>query len=622
MNLIFQAITNRHTHENEIDKEQLAAVFSFKPNLIVEAPAGYGKTKTMVSRIAFLIATGQVPYPKKILALTFSINASFKIRKDVTLELPTILASSPKIAHNAVQSVLTTNYHGLSRRIIAKFGYTIDKKLSEINSLKNVGIDIYNDSNYTYNRFKGNLDNWGIPLSTKEIQSLIDFTKNITAANGLSTRPNAIRHLSEYLDSYLEIIKSKFLPLGYVTFDSIILFARKIFKEHPHVRNFYREYFPTIIVDEFQDTNILQWALLQDIVGRNEETRNQLFIFGDRFQKIYDFIGAMDGIIDLAKSKYEMEEIKLKTNHRFKNNETLINFDENIRKLAINPWNSKIEKTAKLEVYQLDDQDNEARQIVNQINSTLAIDPKSTIAVLTRAGRDNTNTNNIVEEFNRQKQNGFSYFYALYSDEDEEYIQFHQECLKSLYARSSSHLSFQSLCRLVKEDMSKKISSEIWASLQTLLSTFFDHISREYKFLSVEEKIILVVETLQNKSLKQYLMYVTSSQVTLSTIHGSKGLEWDYVILPDMERYSFPSFPGLCRACTLGSACELDWLKIKPSSEFVRLFKQELNVYYVGGTRAKKSVVFTHSTKGINSSGQPRPNNPSCFLTLQGFQIK
>lgn len=77
MNAIIQAITERHTHGSEVDQEQLDAVISPHAQLIVEAPAGYGKTKTMVSKIAFLIATAQVPYPKKILALTFSINAKF-----------------------------------------------------------------------------------------------------------------------------------------------------------------------------------------------------------------------------------------------------------------------------------------------------------------------------------------------------------------------------------------------------------------------------------------------------------------------------------------------------------------------------------------------------------------
>jgi superfamily I DNA/RNA helicase len=63
----------------------------------------------------------------------------------------------------------------------------------------------------------------------------------------------------------------------------------------------------------------------------------------------------------------------------------------------------------------------------------------------------------------------------------------------------------------------------------------------------------------------------------------------------------------------------LDWTRINPSSEFAKLFHLELNVFYVGGTRARKSIYFTNSIKGLNSSGEPRSNNRSCFLSLNGL---
>jgi len=58
MSEIIQRIIDRHTHDGESDKDQLDAIFSKSPHLIVEAPAGYGKTKTMVSKIAYLITLG------------------------------------------------------------------------------------------------------------------------------------------------------------------------------------------------------------------------------------------------------------------------------------------------------------------------------------------------------------------------------------------------------------------------------------------------------------------------------------------------------------------------------------------------------------------------------------
>jgi DNA helicase-2/ATP-dependent DNA helicase PcrA len=140
---------------------------------------------------------------------------------------------------------------------------------------------------------------------------------------------------------------------------------------------------------------------------------------------------------------------------------------------------------------------------------------------------------------------------------------------------------------------------------------------------TLEEKIDLVIDTLRNNALKQYLMYVRNSRVTLSTIHGSKGLEWDYVILPDMEKSSFPSYPGLCRVCGPNQDCQPDWKQVflDEKNEFIRLFKEEINVFYVGGTRARKAVYFTYSVEGLNAKGERRENQPSCFLKLEGFKI-
>lgn len=73
------------------DQSQLDVIFSSNPKLIVEAPAGYGKTKTMVSRVGIMLAENRVPNPKKILALTFSVNAALKIKRDLSSNLPILI---------------------------------------------------------------------------------------------------------------------------------------------------------------------------------------------------------------------------------------------------------------------------------------------------------------------------------------------------------------------------------------------------------------------------------------------------------------------------------------------------------------------------------------------------
>jgi DNA helicase II / ATP-dependent DNA helicase PcrA len=623
MNEIYKIIADRHIHLNQIDKEQMEVIFSHDPHLIVEAPAGYGKTKTMVSKIAYLLCTYQVPYPKKILALTFSINAAFKIRNDLAQQLPLIFESSKQFSRDAVQSVHATNYHGMCRRILKNFGYLISKELSDIDNLKGVGISIYDDSAYTTKKFQENVHEWGIVISMSDMDFLIRYTKSIKDAGSERFRSEAIRIIQGNLTTYLQIVKSSFLPKGYILFDAILLFTRQLFRDKPNILSFYKRFYPVIFVDEFQDTNILQWSFLQDLVGRDNEVKNQLFLFGDHFQKIYEFIGAMQGIIDKAGSQYNPKIIKLLTNHRFIGNSKILTFDENIRKIVGNLQSPEIEKTAILDVIKSSDQNDEGKQIVDQIQKLIIHDPNCSVAILVRAGKDNQNTRKLVEYFNLQKENGFLYFYALYSDEDLEYIDFHKKCLSSLYKNLLYYRNFTKIGDNICKDMKIDNPTETWESLLILLDTFFNRISKEFRFLTIEEKIDLVIDTLRNNALKQYLMYIKKSQVTLSTIHGSKGLEWDYVILPDMEKSSFPSYPGLCKACGPTQNCQPNWNQIflDEKNEFVRLFKEEINVFYVGGTRAKKAVYFTYSVEGLNARGEKRDNQPSCFLKLEGFQI-
>lgn len=109
---------------HEGDARQLEVIFSESPRLIVEAPAGYGKTTTMISRIAYLFASGGIPNPKRILGLTFSVNAALKVKRDVAEKLPVLLGSQNSPVALG-EKVTVTNYHGFCKGILNKYGYLI-----------------------------------------------------------------------------------------------------------------------------------------------------------------------------------------------------------------------------------------------------------------------------------------------------------------------------------------------------------------------------------------------------------------------------------------------------------------------------------------------------------------
>ena len=118
----FERIKGKIELEHEGDERQLEIIFSEEPRIIVEAPAGYGKTTTMISRIAYLYATGKIPNPKKVLGLTFSVNAALKVKREIAKKLPQYIGTS----NNPVlveERVTVTNFHGFCKMVLRKYGY-------------------------------------------------------------------------------------------------------------------------------------------------------------------------------------------------------------------------------------------------------------------------------------------------------------------------------------------------------------------------------------------------------------------------------------------------------------------------------------------------------------------
>jgi len=123
--------------------------------------------------------------------------------------------------------------------------------------------------------------------------------------------------------------------------------------------------------------------------------------------------------------------------------------------------------------------------------------------------------------------------------------------------------------------------------------------------------------SLNNNGLKHMMEYL-DEKVVLTTIHSAKGLEWDYVILPQMNKSVFPSWKHMCEKCHNLNSFKLDndacTSLLVP--EMKTLFREELSVLYVALTRAKKNVFFTVNT-GINTYGYPKKEN--CFINLPGI---
>lgn len=585
VNVLKEALEKQHAG----DLKQLEVIFSEENRVMVEAPAGYGKTTTMVSRIAYLLAKEEIPNPKKILALTFSVNAALKIKRDIAEKLPAIM----KAENNPVslaEKITATNYHGFCKEVLVNHGFLLDSNLRrDINSFKAIGDD----------------------KIVKIIDLVLDADELDICTKIESTVKGGLFPEEDEIDKYLNIIKNKLLPLNYVTHNSELFFTLDLFKKFPEIIKFYKSLFALIIVDEFQDTNIIAWRLIQSLIGDN----TKLLFLGDPLQRIYGFIGALPDVMDLAMSEYDMKKIILSKNYRFKDNPEMLKLDHNIRLNAQSALHGNgITDTANLLGYWGENQEDEARQIVKAVCNLLTTQPGKKIALLCRGRGDNASL--IEEELLSHK---IGYFYGMFKDDDEDYIGFHASCHKLFIKQFGKKLSVNNvqLKKFTKEIKNVYCDAKDKAtiSLLELLDALLEKVTKDYAMLSPEDKYSLLLDIFENRQLRQSMEYI-DCDVILATVHGAKGLEWDYVFLPDLEQWVFPGF-STCILCEgknnpSGTKCSFVY-----SNNVEKEILEELSVFYVGVTRARKQVFVSASGKRANGKN----SKYSCFSSMPGVKL-
>lgn len=585
-----QKIKDKINVQHEGDEKQLEVIFSDSPRLLVEAPAGYGKTTTMISRIAYLFASGQIPNPKRILGLTFSVNAALKVKREVAGKLPSLLGSqnSPVVIG---EKVTVTNYHGFCKGILKKYGYLLSDALrKDINLFRAVG-----DSDIEkYSSLK-------TVITSAELQSL----KAIEVAVKEAHVPDA-----QQIHAYNDIIIRKLLPLEYITHNAIILFVLEIFDKHSEVKKFYQNYYPLIVVDEFQDTNCIAWELLKSIICDH----TQLLFLGDPLQRIYGFIGALPDIMSIVVDAYGMTKVTLSKNYRFRNNPEMLKLDRNIRANAASFFKPTItdEDVAELPIFWGLTQQEEAEKVVYEIRN-LIDDENAKIAVLFRGRGKNAE---IVEA--ELEKNSIPYFYGMFTEEDTDYVEFHNKCQDMFIKRfgklkSINKKTLQSFSDSVKTAYATSTGKTV-DSLLHLLDALVEKVSIDYADLDPEDKYTLLLDIFENCQLKQAMEYV-DSQVILSTVHGAKGLEWDYVIICDVEQWVFTF---ICRDCPSKSTRNGFLCKLPQEipEQMIGTLLDDLCVFYVALTRAKKQAFISASGERYNAKGQQFTGGKVCCFSL------
>ena len=283
------------------DEEQLNFIFSDKMNIIVTAPAGCGKTTAMITKIAWELSTGHIHSNKKVLAMTFSVNAAMKIKDSLKILLPD-LVSNPTYYLSEVD---VANYHNFAMRVLFKHGYCLNSEFMNLSDFQ-----VVDDAD---KNIKDNLDEMELEMFQK---------LNITLKTS-----NKI-DLEIVINNYWNILNKKLITKHIITYNGILVAAIKLLQKE-QIKKFYKKYYEMVIVDEFQDTNLLGYLLICELIGDN------ISIFlGDDVQKIYGFMGAVEKIFDMISITVPTETFEFKNNYRFKKNNRIRELDSLIRNYA------------------------------------------------------------------------------------------------------------------------------------------------------------------------------------------------------------------------------------------------------------------------------------------------
>ncbi|MDW7651634.1 MAG: DNA helicase PcrA [Bacillota bacterium] len=277
---------------NELNEVQQRAVECTEGPLLILAGAGSGKTRVITHRIAYLIREKHAA-PWEILALTFTNKAAEEMRSRLADLVGTVPGMWAFTFHAAAARIL--------REHAARLGYTSSFVIYDDADQLTVVRNVLKGMNLEDSRFKPRGVLQTISRAKNEMSDAHSYAEE---ADNYYTRTVA-RIFQEY--------QERLQRNNALDFDDMLLLLVKLFREHKDVLEHYREKFRYILVDEYQDTNRVQYEIVRQLAGGH---RN-LCVVGDDDQSIYQFRGAdLRNILDFERDWPEATVVKLEENYR------------------------------------------------------------------------------------------------------------------------------------------------------------------------------------------------------------------------------------------------------------------------------------------------------------------
>jgi len=288
----------------ELNEVQRQAVTQTEGPVLVVAGPGSGKTRVLTYRISYLIDSGVPPW--QILALTFTNKAAREMKQRI----------SNRVGAQA-EKVWAGTFHSIFARILRveadKIGYPSDFTIYDTEDSKNLIKAILSEMRLDKNQYNLNVVRSRISSAKSNL-----ITPKLYAQNEELLEQDRMAKLPRIVDIYRQYV-ARCKRSGAMDFDDLLYRLFELLQANPEdVARKYREKFQYLLVDEFQDTNFLQYAIVKKLVQYENSPRN-ICVVGDDAQSIYAFRGAtIQNILDFEKDfqKYGIRIFKLEQNYR------------------------------------------------------------------------------------------------------------------------------------------------------------------------------------------------------------------------------------------------------------------------------------------------------------------
>src|SRR5437588_9078370 len=490
---------------SQLNERQREAVLSTDGPLLILAGAGSGRTRVIAYRIVYLITERGI-WPRNILAVTFTNKAAEEMRSRVSRLLEGLeLGSAPLIStfHSLCVRILRRDIEALNAGYTRSFTICDQDDTVRLtrNCIRDLGID-------------------DKQLAPRGVQAAISAAKNRgETAESFAARAQFVDERRASIARIFQLYEERLHKNNALDFDDLLIKTVALLRDVPEVRERYNDRFRYLLVDEYQDTNQLQFALIRLLT----EWQQNICVVGDPDQSIYRWRGAdIKNILKFEEHFPSAKVIRLEENYRS---------TQNILDVASGVIKHNIERKEKalwtqnprgemIRYYQALDADFEARFVTRKVEEHLAAEPDLRAAVLYRTNSQSR----VFEEAMRRAGisynivGGFSFYERMEVRDIIAYLKLAMNPHDSIALQRVVNTPTRGIGKMtmdVIENRARELGSSYWEAISALIS---DEQSLAPRAIAALDNFQRIIKGLALKISRVILGGVTDEDVRSSAI--------------------------------------------------------------------------------------------------------